>query len=106
MKLVLQMPRGNLESIYPRALVLSVVRSSLTTLDFKTAFVLCRKHRIDMNLIVDHNPESFMGHVRLFIQQVAEVDYLNLFVSSLRDEDVTVTMYPSSTSTGSIEYFK
>ncbi|KAJ3416474.1 hypothetical protein HDV05_001632 [Chytridiales sp. JEL 0842] len=106
MKLVLQMPRGNLETIYPRALVLSSVRAALTRLDFKTAFVLCRKHRIDMNLIVDHDPEAFMSNVTMFITHVEEVDYLNLFITSLRDDDVVVTMYPSAVSKGSLEYFK
>ena len=88
------MPRGNLETIYPRALVLSTVRSALDELNFKTAFLLCRKHRIDMNLLVDHNRTRFMENVEAFVQQVDDPEYLNLFVSGLRDEDVTKTMYP------------
>ena len=55
--LVLQMPRGNLETISPRALVLSCVRRHLDGAEFKSAFVLMRKHRINMNLIYDHNPK-------------------------------------------------
>ena len=56
-RLVLQMPRGNLETISPRALVLSCVRRHLDGTEFKSAFVLMRKHRINMNLIYDHNPK-------------------------------------------------
>ena len=56
-RLVLQMPRGNLETISPRALVLSCVRRYLDGVEFKSAFVLMRKHRINMNLIYDHNPK-------------------------------------------------
>ncbi|KAJ3242809.1 hypothetical protein HDU78_001127 [Chytriomyces hyalinus] len=93
MKLVLQMPRGNLETIYPRALVLSSIRSSLDKLDYKTAFTLCRKHRINMNLLVDHDPASFMTNVSLFVELVKDADFLNLFVSSLSETDVTKTMY-------------
>ena len=52
-----QMPRGNLETISPRALVLSSVKKSLDQLDFRTAFLTMRKHRINLNLIYDHNPE-------------------------------------------------
>ncbi|KAL7752203.1 putative elongator complex protein 1 [Sorochytrium milnesiophthora] len=92
--LVLQMPRGNLETVYPRALVLDTVRSLLQQLDYRTSFLLCRKHRIDLNILVDDDTDRFMSNVPLFIKQVPEVDYLNLFLSSLRNEDVTHTMYP------------
>ena len=56
-KLVLQMPRGNLETIFPRALVLSEVRKKLDRMEFGTAFRTMRKHRINLNLIHDHNPK-------------------------------------------------
>ncbi|KAF8942635.1 hypothetical protein BGZ47_006286 [Haplosporangium gracile] len=92
--LVLQMPRGNLETIAPRAMVLSVTRDALDKCDFRTAFVTCRKHRIDLNLLYDHNPKVFMENVPEFVKQVKEVDYLNLFLSFLRNEDVTQTLYP------------
>ncbi|KAI9206900.1 IKI3 family-domain-containing protein [Polychytrium aggregatum] len=91
--LVLQMPRGNLETMYPRALVLSQLRSFLDNLDYLNAFLLCRKHRIDMNILYDHRPEQFIENVEHFVRQINEQDYLNLFLSGLRNEDVTVTMY-------------
>ncbi|RIA90959.1 IKI3 family-domain-containing protein, partial [Glomus cerebriforme] len=92
--LILQMPRGNLETVHPRALVLSSVRESLNRLDYLSAYMTCRKHRIDLNILYDHEPESFLNNVELFVNQVEKVDYLNLFLSSLRNEDVTKTMYP------------
>lgn len=94
------MPRGNLESIYPRALVLTNVRRAIDNNDYKAAFMLCRKHRIDMNILVDHNREKFIANVDLFVRQVDDSDYLNLFISSLKDEDVTVTMYAGSSRQG------
>ena len=51
------MPRGNLETICPRALVLSSVRGSLDQLKFREAFITMRKHRINLDLIYDHNPQ-------------------------------------------------
>ncbi|KAF9189964.1 hypothetical protein BGZ51_008686 [Haplosporangium sp. Z 767] len=96
--LVLQMPRGNLETVAPRAMVLSVTRDALDKRDFRTAFVTCRKHRIDLNILYDHNPKVFMENVSEFVKQVKEVDYLNLFLSFLRNEDVTQTLYPISGS--------
>ena len=56
-RLVLQMPRGNLETIHPRALVIAAIRKSLDALQYSAAFSIMRRHRIDMNLIVDHNPQ-------------------------------------------------
>ncbi|KAF9112880.1 hypothetical protein BGX27_002637 [Mortierella sp. AM989] len=96
--LILQMPRGNLETVAPRAMVLSVTRDALDKCDFRTAFLTCRKHRIDLNILYDHNTKVFMDNVGEFVKQVKEVDYLNLFLSFLRSEDVTQTLYPLSGS--------
>lgn len=83
MTLVLQMPRGNLETICPRPLVLQVVMDELDRLQYREAFVNCRKHRIDLNLLADHDPEVFMENLPTFLEQIPEVDHLNLFVSAL-----------------------
>ncbi|KAK3082365.1 hypothetical protein LTS18_004277 [Coniosporium uncinatum] len=90
---VLQMPRGNLETIYPRALVLAGIRKSIAALDYKTAFLACRNQRVDMNIIHDHDPKGFMAHIADFISQVRKVEHIDLFLSQLRDEDVSKTMY-------------
>ncbi|KAJ3159102.1 hypothetical protein HDU86_002001 [Geranomyces michiganensis] len=97
--LVLQMPRGNLETVYPRALVLAVVRRAIVSVDYRTAFILCRKHRIDMNFLVDCDRAGFEKNTEQFVRDVADPDYLNLFISSLRDQDVTVTMYAGMKNT-------
>ncbi|KAJ3023810.1 hypothetical protein HKX48_000944 [Thoreauomyces humboldtii] len=91
--LVLQMPRGNLETVYPRALILAGVRRALSANDYKTAFIICRKHRIDLNILVDHDPKAFAANTRAVVEQIAEPDHLNLLISALRDEDVSITMY-------------
>ncbi|KAL8292997.1 hypothetical protein RQP46_000691 [Phenoliferia psychrophenolica] len=91
--LVLQMPRGNLETVCPRPLVLRIVRQDLDNLRFRAAFLSCRRHRIDLNILYDHNPQSLLDHLAEFVSQVKQVDYLNLFLSGLKNEDVTVTMY-------------
>ncbi|GJN92512.1 hypothetical protein Rhopal_005542-T1 [Rhodotorula paludigena] len=91
--LVLQMPRGNLETICPRPLVLQVVRSHLDSHRYRAAFLLCRRHRIDLNLLHDHDPGAFVASLHDFVSQIKDVDHLNLFLSGLKDEDVTETMY-------------
>ncbi|EGC35070.1 hypothetical protein DICPUDRAFT_79181 [Dictyostelium purpureum] len=92
-RLVLQMPRGNLEAISPRSLTLSTIRELLNQHEYLKAFMLMRRNRIDMNLIYDHNPTDFLRHVETFIDQIQNIDYLNLFISSLRDEDTTKTLF-------------
>ncbi|MCJ1310289.1 hypothetical protein MMC25_003951 [Agyrium rufum] len=90
---VLQMPRGNVETIYPRALVLAGIRASLQRKKFKTAFMACRNHRVDMNILHDHDPPLFLANVVEFIDQVQKVEYLDLFLAQLQEKDVSKTMY-------------
>lgn len=91
--LVLQMPRGNLETIYPRALVLAGIRDNINNKNYKKAFLACRNQRVDMNILHDHNPQQFLSSVGLFIDQVKKVEHIDLFLSQLREEDVSKTMY-------------
>uniref|UniRef100_H2ZRP6 Elongator complex protein 1 n=1 Tax=Latimeria chalumnae TaxID=7897 RepID=H2ZRP6_LATCH len=97
-KLILQMPRGNLETIHHRALVLAQIRNCLDRLMFKEAFECMRKLRINLNLIYDHNPKVFLENVDTFLKQIELVNYINLFLTELKEEDVTKTMYPSPVS--------
>lgn len=82
--LTLQMPRGNLETIYPRALVLAGIRRSIAAKDYKTAFFACRNQRVDMNILHDHAPEQFMESVQLFVNQIKKIEHIDLFLSQLR----------------------
>ncbi|XP_047675871.1 elongator complex protein 1 [Tachysurus fulvidraco] len=98
-RLILQMPRGNLETIHHRALVLAQVRRWLDELKFRDAFECMRKLRINLNLIYDHNPSAFMENAELFLKQIASVNYINLFLTELKEEDTTTTMYPDLANT-------
>ncbi|XP_071964263.1 elongator complex protein 1-like [Antedon mediterranea] len=92
-KLVLQMPRGNLETIHPRALILSTIKKYLDTLDYKKAFDVARKHRINLNILFDDNAKVFYENTDVFVKKIENVTHLNLFLTELKDEDVTETMY-------------
>ncbi|KAK4122928.1 IkappaB kinase complex, IKAP component [Parathielavia appendiculata] len=93
MSLVLQMPRGNLETIYPRAMVLAGIRRLVEQKDYGSAFATCRTQRVDMNILFDHRPEQFLDNVGLFLEQVKDPANIDLFLSTLKEEDVTQTMY-------------
>lgn len=91
--LVLQMPRGNLETIYPRALILASIRQSIADGDYGRAFFDCRCHRVDMNLIYDYAPAQFLANIFEFVQQVEKPEHIDLFLAQLKDEDVSQSMY-------------
>ena len=106
---VLQMPRGNIETIYPRAMVLAGIRQNIDTRNYKAAFLTCRSQRVDMNILHDYAPETLLENVSLFIKQVGKPEYIDLFLSQLRlvlnrsssiqtnlvirEEDVSQVMY-------------
>ena len=99
--LVLQAPRGTLETIYPRALVLAGLRDNINKKRYKTAFLACRTHRVDMNILHDHAPQQLLLKVNLFIDQVKKIEYIDLFLSQLKEEDVSETMYKNTLQEGS-----
>ncbi|KZT69682.1 IkappaB kinase complex, IKAP component [Daedalea quercina L-15889] len=83
MSLVLQMPRGNLETINPRPLVMAVVRQDVQRGEYGKAFMACRKHRIDFNVLVEQDQDMFKRNLPYFVEQVDDVDYVNLFLTSI-----------------------
>jgi len=89
---IMQMPRGNLEAIYPRGLVLQNIISSIQSRsNYGDLLTMMRKLKVDLNLIVDVDPAYFLSNgVELLAHQVQLVDHINLFVSSLQNEDTTV----------------
>lgn len=100
MGLVLQMPRGNLETINPRPLIMEVVKQDLNkwvlscllrarglnhsfSQTYRKAFMACRKHRIDLSVIVQHDEKKFLDNVAAFVEDVKEVDHINLFLTNI-----------------------
>ncbi|GBP91737.1 A disintegrin and metalloproteinase with thrombospondin motifs 7 [Eumeta japonica] len=93
---VFQMPRGNLEVIQPRPLSLKIIGEYLDNFKYHEAFDLMRKQRINLNLLVDHDPEKFINYVDVFLDSIKNNSWLNVFISDLDNVDVTKTMYSSS----------
>ena len=91
--LILQMPRGNLDTIYPRALVLAGIRRNIIDRNYKRAFLTCRTHRVDMNILHDYAPDQFKQDVVTFLKKVKKTEYIDLFLSSLSEENVAETIY-------------
>ena len=84
---VLQMPRGNLETISPRLIVLDEIMKLVKQEEnYELAFVLSRKHKINLNFIYDINPTLFLKNISKFVSQVKKQDYINLFINSLSND--------------------
>lgn len=94
---VLQAPRGNLETVCPRIMVLAAVRKFISDKNYAAAFSACRKNRVDLDLLHDYDPVQFEKNVHLFVDQVPAVASLDLFISCLREEDVAATKYAERT---------
>ncbi|CAH1408064.1 unnamed protein product [Nezara viridula] len=89
---VLQAPRGNLETIQPRALTILTLGTLIDSKQFKTALSLMRKQRLDLNLIIDHNQKLFLDEVNNFVNQI-DPQWITLLVTELSGEDVTANLY-------------
>ena len=87
------MPRGNLEAIHPRTLLISKLKSDIDSRRYLTVVQTMRKHRINMNILFDHNPDGFLKNLAEFVKQVDTPALLNLFLTELNEDDTTATFY-------------
>lgn len=91
---ILQTIRGNLECIYPRKLVLASVVNALVQVRFRDALLMVRRHRLDFNIIVDHcGWQAFLQSAAEFVMQVHNLSYITEFVCSMKNGDITDTLY-------------
>ncbi|KAM7540590.1 hypothetical protein Aperf_G00000038410 [Anoplocephala perfoliata] len=92
-KTVLQMPRGNIEDIHPRALVFNQLAPIFDSLHHAQAIETMRRHRINFNLLYDYNPRKFLSNISNFVHQLSSPEHITLLVSDLNEEDITKTEY-------------
>ncbi|KAJ7578291.1 IKI3 family-domain-containing protein [Mycena floridula] len=107
--LVMQMPRGNLETVFPRVLVEEGIKGFLASHRWRAAFLSARRGRVDLGILVReaglasssasaadasavstnaeaHGKEEreelhpFVPHIPSFIAQIPEPDYLCAFL--------------------------
>jgi hypothetical protein len=93
---VLQLPRGNLETIEPRPLILLRAQQLLHSRRLLDCLVLLRKQRVDLNYLVDYSPRIFFESVESFVTDMLTTnhDLISLLVTALEPTDVTVYKYP------------
>uniref|UniRef100_A0A7E4VW73 Elongator complex protein 1 n=1 Tax=Panagrellus redivivus TaxID=6233 RepID=A0A7E4VW73_PANRE len=92
-RVFLQMPRGNLETVEPRFRLVPCLRQLIGAKRYRDAIVMMRRQRVDMNLLYDHDPDAFIANVVEFVEQVRNADLLNLFIFGLNEADTTRTSF-------------
>ncbi|KAE9553077.1 hypothetical protein FO519_003710 [Halicephalobus sp. NKZ332] len=88
-RIFLQTTRGDLETIEPRFRIIPWLKELINGEEYGKAIRLMKRQRVDMNLLYDHDPESFKRNIKKFIELVDDAELLNLFVFGLNDEDST-----------------
>eukprot|EP00917_Polyrhabdina_sp_WS-2016_P019504 GHVP01041684.1.p1 GENE.GHVP01041684.1~~GHVP01041684.1.p1 ORF type:complete len:1146 (+),score=202.38 GHVP01041684.1:804-4241(+) len=61
--LLLQMPRGNVENLYPDYLIQKLLEIHLETEEYGKAFDLCHRHKIDFNTLILKGGEIFIDKI-------------------------------------------
>jgi hypothetical protein len=61
--------------------------------EWKKAFLACRKHRIELSVLVEADVPKFIAAVPEFIQQIDDVDHFNLFLTG-----VSLVPFPATSS--------
>lgn len=69
-EIVLQMPRGNLETVSLRGFVLQKILLALDRMDFLQAWEMTTMHRLDFNILIDYKWPRFLSSTKEFISSV------------------------------------
>ena len=66
-----------------RALALHILKTLLNQCKYKEAMTILRKQRINLNVIVDHDPGLFKNNVGKFLEDIPNGDKLCVFIADL-----------------------
>lgn len=88
-QLVVQLPRGNLEGISPRALVVPSVLAALDSGRYADAWEEATSHRLDLNLLADYRWPRLVEQAVDFVRQIRNEADLIDFMGGLAPGDVT-----------------
>lgn len=84
-RVIIQLPRGNLEQFEPRPLLLQKAALLMESGSYYECLVLLRRQKIDLNLLVDYNPAAFLAGIPSLVTRCIEsnADFISLLLSSL-----------------------
>lgn len=71
-KVILELPRGNLEAFCPKTLLLNYVNQFIDEKNFSEAFKILHRNYTNLNYICDYNFDLFINNIHLFIKQLTD----------------------------------
>lgn len=101
--IVLQLPRGNLETIRPRPLTILSAVELIKERKYLIAFDLLRKERINLNVMCDLDPLKFIDDLDEFIVQIEDSSWISLFITELEDKNYLNNVYASQFQQNKVE---
>eukprot|EP00834_Sanchytrium_tribonematis_P000161 NODE_4_length_77007_cov_1.156642.p1 type:complete len:1068 gc:universal NODE_4_length_77007_cov_1.156642:38241-35038(-) len=90
-KIIIHLPRGNIEIFYPRPFIILSIIDEMKRLNMFLAVELCRKHRIDFNIIFD-----IKGDVQEKIENIVQhcsPERINLILTALSNSNSFLKFY-------------
>ena len=95
-RVVMQLPRGNLETIEPRPLILLRAQHLIHAGQLLDCLILLRKQRVDLNYLIDYSPRIFFDCLPDLVSSMLKTnhDLISLLVTALEPVDVTLYKYP------------
>jgi elongator complex protein 1 len=84
-RVAFQMPRGNLEGIYPKIIMIDQVQKHISNKKYSLAFQAIRTHKLDFNLITDIDPQLFRTDIKNVLTDIKRVDFINLLISQISE---------------------
>ena len=85
---ILQAPRGNLEIIRPRALVLPAVVQALDKGSYAKAWNLATINRLDLNILADYQWPSIVTNISVFMKSIGSDTEMAGFLQALTPQSV------------------
>jgi elongator complex protein 1 len=85
-RVILQHPRGNLETVYPKILLFFAMKKWISERRYKEAYIEIRRHKLDMNLLVDIDQHKFVDYLSSgdFCRDFRKIDFVNLIIEGLQ----------------------
>ena len=87
-KLIFQMPRGNLEIIHPRGIVLDIIVELLEQKNYRETFNVIRRHKVNYNFLRDFAFNQIVEDIPQIIDQINKSDVINAFLLSLENGEL------------------
>ncbi|XP_044260118.1 elongator complex protein 1 [Tribolium madens] len=92
-QIVLQLPRGNLETISCRLISIDILDKLLNDQKWDQAVRFIRLEKLNANLLFDLNPDRFLGQIDQFVRGVHTINELNAICLEFEGGNVLNSIY-------------